>query len=103
VHVAPADAPDDLVSIAADIPSALRVTTVRVVDLPARWRSYPAPEELAALGTEWVARGTSIALRVPSVIVPTEYNYLLNPAHPDFHRIRIGSAHRFGFDPRLRG
>jgi RES domain-containing protein len=100
--VAPADAPDDLVSIAADIPSALRVTTVRVDDLPGRWRTYPAPEELAALGTEWVARGTSVALRVPSVLVPTEHNYLLNPAHPDFHRIRIGSASRFGFDPRLR-
>jgi RES domain-containing protein len=101
--VAPADAPDDLVSIAADIPSALRVTTVRVDDLPARWRSYPAPEELAGLGTEWVARGTSVALRVPSAIVPTEHNYRLNPAHPEFHRVRIGSAHRFGFDPRLRG
>jgi RES domain-containing protein len=101
--VAPADAPDDLVSIAADIPSALRVTTVRVDDLPARWRSYPAPEELTALGTEWVTRGASVALRVPSVIVPTEHNYLLNPAHPDFQRIRIGPARRFGLDPRLRG
>jgi RES domain-containing protein len=78
------------------------VTTVRVDDLPARWRSYPAPEELAALGTEWVARATSVALRVPSAIVPTEHNYLLNPAHPDFPRLRIRSARRFTFDPRLR-
>jgi RES domain-containing protein len=100
--VDPIDAPADLVSVTAEIPDSLRVTTIRVEDLPARWRRYPAPEELAALGTDWAARRTSAALRVPSAIVPSEHNYLLNPAHADFARIRVGGARRFSFDPRLR-
>jgi len=54
------------------------------------------------LGTDRVARGTSVALSVPSALVPSEHNYLLNPAHPDFARVRVGGARRFSFDPRLR-
>ena len=98
----PSDAPDDLVSVDAEIPGSLRVSAIRVEDLPARWRSYPAPDELAALGADWVARGATVALRVPSVVVPSEHNYLLNPSHPDFARVRVGHPRRFSFDPRLR-
>lgn len=102
VHLDPIDAPDDLVSVSAEIPGSLRIVTIRIEDLPPRWRSYPAPEELAALGTDWVDRRTSAALRVPSVIVPSEHNYLLNPSHADFTRIQLGDAKRFSFDTRLR-
>ena len=73
VHLDPIDAPDDLVSVSAEIPGSLRIVTIRIEDLPPRWRSYPAPEELAALGTDWVDRRTSAALRVPSVIVPSGF------------------------------
>lgn len=76
--------------------------TIRVEDLPARWRSYPAPEELAALGTDRVARGTSVALSVPSALVPSEHNYLLNPAHPDFARVRVGGGPGAGDAGRAR-
>lgn len=52
--------------------------------LPANWRDYPAPARLQRVGDKWVASGSSAVLEVPSVIVETESNYLLNPAHPDF-------------------
>jgi RES domain-containing protein len=42
-----------------------------------------------------------VALRVPSVIVPGEFNYLLNPAHPQFASVKIGKSEPFLFDPRL--
>lgn len=69
--------------------------------LPKKWQSSPAPWEVRQLGDEWIARGDSAVLEVPSAIVPTERNYLLNPIHPDFQRIQIGDPVEFRFDPRF--
>ena len=70
--------------------------------LPDDWRGYPAPLSTAAIGDEWLAGRESAILSVPSVIVPTERNYLLNPRHPEFTAI-IETAREvaFSFDPRL--
>jgi RES domain-containing protein len=69
--------------------------------LPPDWASYPPPVSTQVIGNEWVSTARSAALRVPSVIVPTEHNYLLNPGHVDFARARIGTPMPFPFDPRL--
>jgi RES domain-containing protein len=77
------------------------VTAVGPRDLPANWRDYPPPPSTKAIGDLWVAQGGSLVLRVPSVIVPTESNYILNPAHPAFADLTIGEPMPFPFDPRL--
>jgi len=77
------------------------VTAVGPRDLPANWRDYPPPPDTKAIGDLWVAQGSSLVLRVPSVIVPTEFNYVLNPAHPAFADLTIGEPMPFPFDPRL--
>jgi RES domain-containing protein len=77
------------------------VDTVEEADLPPVWKDYPPPPEVQSIGDRWVVEARSAALRVPSVIVPSEFNYVLNPAHPDFARIRIGKALPFPFDARL--
>jgi RES domain-containing protein len=69
--------------------------------LPKNWRSDPIPESVQAVGDQWVASGDSPVLRVPSVLVPEESNFLLNPRHPDFGGIRISRPQAFRFDPRL--
>lgn len=69
--------------------------------LPKNWRAEPAPNKLRRLGDEWVAAATSVALRVPSSIIPAESNYILNPKHPDFAKLQIGKATPFRYDPRL--
>ena len=69
--------------------------------LPPNWRDYPPPPEQQAIGDAWVRSGRSAVLRVPSVIVPGENNYLLNPAHPKFKRIQFGKPERFVLDTRL--
>ena len=46
-------------------------------------------------------RRSSVVLRVPSVIIESEFNFLLNPGHPDFSRVRVGRPRRFRFDPRV--
>jgi len=69
---------------------------------PANWRSYPAPEALADLGTRWAHEQKTPVLAVPSAVIPQELNYLLNPLHSRFKRIRVGNPEAFRFDPRLR-
>ena len=69
--------------------------------LPAEWNSRPISPCTRLLGDTWVKQQRSAVLRVPSLVVPEEYNYLLNPAHPDFGRITIGRAAIYHFDPRL--
>ncbi len=69
--------------------------------LPADWRSLPASDALARMGTSWARRLESAVLSVPSAVVPEERNYLLNPAHLQFREIAFGPARPFAFDPRL--
>ena len=69
--------------------------------LPADWRVEPPPPSTKAIGDAWLREVRPAVLALPSVIVPGELNYLLNPAHPAFKRISIGKPERFAFDPRL--
>jgi RES domain-containing protein len=101
VHLDPADAPTDLVVIPADIPDDVSRRKIAAATLPRNWRAYPAPDQLADLGTAWARASATAVLVVPSAVVPQERNVLLNPAHPDFDRIQIGGPKAFSFDPRM--
>lgn len=70
-------------------------------DLPAHWQSEPPPPATKIIGDTWVREARSVVLQLPSVIIPGEPNYLLNPAHPDFKKIAIGKPEPFAFDLRL--
>jgi RES domain-containing protein len=69
--------------------------------LPADWVLEPPGPAGKAIGDAWVRAETSAVLAVPTVLIPSEINYLLNPAHPDFKKISIGRPQPFAFDPRL--
>ena len=77
------------------------VETFATSDLPTDWNEEPPPPSTAEIGDRWVKESRSAVLELPSVIIPAEPNYLLNPAHSDFKRIRIGKPTPFSFDPRL--
>jgi RES domain-containing protein len=87
------------VVVSAEIPADL---IERPLHFPAGWRNYPHPRETHAVGSDWARSKRSAALRVPSAMVAGEFNYLLNPAHPQFSRVRIGRPEPFTFDPRLK-
>lgn len=87
-----------LVGIPVRIPDEL--VAVRP-DLPRGWRAEPPPTGTKDLGTAWVRAGSSCALRVPSAVVPIEDNLMLDPAHPDFPKIEIGTPEPYSLDPRL--
>ena len=69
--------------------------------LPANWRAFPSPVGIKEIGDRWVQERRSAVLAVPSVISPADTNFLLNPEHRDFKRIRIAPPIDFEFDSRL--
>lgn len=101
VHVGRAGASLQLVSFRVAFPDGVAVETLAPEELPANWRAEPPPEETKELGGRWLAGGRAVALRVPSVIVPREANFVVNPVHPDFARLAIDPPERFSFDPRM--
>jgi RES domain-containing protein len=64
------------------------------------WKDYPPPDELQNIGTGWILSGEFI-LKVPSVQVPNEYNYILNATHPDIKKVVVTSVEVFSYDVRL--
>jgi RES domain-containing protein len=71
--------------------------------LAQHWRTSRGLLVTQQIGDEWLASGKALALAVPSAIVPEESNYLLNPAHPAFGRLKFGRGMPFLLDPRLVG
>jgi RES domain-containing protein len=77
------------------------VDRMAVVKLPRNWREEPPPPTCQRIGDLWVKQARSAVLALPSVIIPEEINYMLNPAHRDFKKINIGKPADFRFDARL--
>lgn len=86
------------------IPATFEESLVEALaDPPEGWRAHPAPHATQAVGARWVEEARSPVLRVPSVIVPAEPNYVLNPRHPTFAEVEIGPPEALDVDPRLAG
>ena len=83
------------------IPDEVAVEVGAGARLPRGWRSEPPNAATMRIGTDWLRAGRSAVLRVPSAIIPTESNLLLNPLHAEFHKLRLGKARPFEFDARL--
>jgi RES domain-containing protein len=75
--------------------------SITTENLPDNWTVDPIPQSVRDLGNQWVQNQKSVILKVPSAIIPVEYNYLINPSHPDFKKIVIHPPQKFAFDPRL--
>ncbi len=89
------------VVISAELPNDLSMSRLTVDHLPMDWRDYDRSDILQDMGMRWLADGVSAVLAVPSAVIPSEYNYLLNPTHPAFARIKIGRPESFLTDFRL--
>jgi RES domain-containing protein len=110
VHVDAAGTPDKFVIITLELPAAYSLQEVRAETLPKDWNKlsynlgntsrFPASliqtqattSLLADMGTTWLQGQTSLALKVPSAILPQEYNVLLNPTHEEMSRIKLLSV-----------
>lgn len=71
--------------------------------LPSDWRVSPPGPTTMQIGDQWVREARTVVLAVPSAILPAERNFLLNPAHPKLHQLRLHKPVEFVFDDRLVG
>jgi RES domain-containing protein len=100
VHLSSAGQFPEHICVKASIPESF-VLDIRDFDrLPAAWNRRD-PGETRAIGTRWLLEGSSAVLKVPSIVVPRESNYMLNPAHPRFQEIELSKPLAFEFDVRL--
>jgi RES domain-containing protein len=83
------------------IPAGVRIESVSIDSLPTNWFAADPPPQLQKIGGDWLARGASAVLRVPSAIVIEEWNFLLNPLHADFRKVRQSPPRVFNFDRRV--
>lgn len=75
---------------------------VRLNELPARWRSFESYSQLQKIGSTWIKSQESLILKVPSAVIPHEYNYILNKEHPDFDKkVQLVRPEEYFWDSRL--
>ncbi len=93
--------PDNLLLIKIELPDRIKIQTVSEKIMTKGWDSFPFAHETVNFGTEFLQKKEHLALKVPSVIIPDEFNILLNPLHPDINDCRIISSAPFLYDKRL--
>jgi RES domain-containing protein len=98
VHVTADSVPAEFVLVPVEIPDSLIQPLEK---LPEGWNTLPYGREARRTGDQWIREGSSLALYVPSVVVPAERNILINPAHAQFSQIQAGEPEANAFDRRL--
>lgn len=85
-----------------EVPDDLLIERISSEILEPDWTDFQRYDSCQQLGNDWLRRGQSPVLCVPSAIIPNELNYLLNPVHPQFVRINLIQAEPFTFDSRIK-
>jgi RES domain-containing protein len=93
----------DYVGVPVTLDAGEHLERLAAKDRPSDWRAWPWPVSTQMLGTRWIRQRHSVVLEVPSAVVPRQSNYLLNPHHPRFGELRVGTPEPFPVDPRLVG
>ena len=96
------DLPTDRYYVEIEIPDDLIIQEVKIEDLPEEWDSKPPTIITQTIGDGFVLQNESAVLKVPSSIVPFEFNYLINPSHPDMKKIKVINETSMNFDMRLK-
>jgi RES domain-containing protein len=78
------------------------IKTIQINDLPKNWRQFEAYSKLQDIGSEWIKNKSSLILKVPSAIIPQEYNYIINTEHADFkENVKLIRTEKYFWDERL--
>ncbi len=87
--------------VTIEIPDRISIYELPVSHLPADWKALPHPNSTQILGDKFLRDAEFLVMKVPSVVVPGDYNYLINPQHKDISAVTILSTEPFEFDNRL--
>lgn len=101
VHLTLATLPADFLMMSIWIPGDLEIAEIPAEELPPNWNAFPHPLSTQRIGDRFVAAAEHAVLKIPSVVTPGDFNYLINPKHLDFSRMKVESLERFPFDRRL--
>lgn len=85
-----------------EIPKAVSIRKTNLEELTKNWKNYDQLYFTQNLGKKWIDTGETAVLQVPSAIIEEEANYLINPNHPDFTKIKIIKTEPFIFDNRIK-
>lgn len=96
------DLPTDRHYVEIEIPDSIEILELEIDDLPDNWDSQPPSLNTQVIGDSFVESNEFAVLKVPSSIVPPEYNYLINPKHADASKIKVVSTEPMTFDKRMK-
>lgn len=96
------DLPSDRYFVEIDIPDSIRIDEIAINELPKNWDAKPPGQATQRIGDQFVRQNRTAVLKVPSSIVPGEFNYLINPTHADSQLIKITKKYKMAFDQRLK-
>jgi len=100
-HLSPTNIPGDYVMLTIEVPDDFFSIDEKL--LPGNWNEYPEPNILKQIGNSFLQKDEYLLLKVPSAIVPEEFNYLMNPMHLKAGKVKIISKVPFSFDERIVG
>lgn len=90
-----------LVLLKVEIPDDVPLLKPSRADIPPDWQTFPYAESTQEFGRSFLMDSRELAMEVPSVLVPEEPNWVINPAHPRFRDVRLTEVRSFRFDPRM--
>lgn len=93
--------PSDYSLTTIQFPDSIAMQEINLKELDSQWNSFPHPASTQTLGDNFVREGKALVLKVPSATVQGDFNYLINPAHKEFRKVKISSVEPFNFDQRL--
>ena len=89
--------------LSIEIPADLEIVDFDQNHLPDNWNSFEKMHLTQEIGDIWINSGRSAVMKIPSSIIQSEFNYLLNPNHKDFNKIKLIKTEPFLFDERIKG
>ncbi|MCB0462780.1 MAG: RES family NAD+ phosphorylase [Flavobacteriaceae bacterium] len=101
VHLDYSDVNKDFGFIELDIPDHIKIDLIKPAILKQNWRANPPLSFTQDYGSQWLVSQKTLALKVPSAVLPTSFNYLINPKHQDFGELKIIKVGDLDLDSRL--
>jgi RES domain-containing protein len=101
VHLPPLLLPYNFCLAEIEVPDK-NILNLDISTLPDNWKDVSPPAELKRIGNRFIKETKHLVMRVPSSVIPQEFNYLLNPWHTDIKKVKIISTSPFSFDDRLK-
>ena len=101
VHIPAAMVPKDFMIVSIFIPDNIGIDEISWKQVKPEIDKLGTHANFAKMGNEWVMKMSSVVLKVPSIVVKDEFNYIINPMHPKSKEIKIAEQKPFSFDARL--